>query len=123
MGDIVEMLGFQKDVNKFLAQTDIFCMCSKFEAFGRTTVEAMLSGNFVIGANTAGTTELIDDGVTGILYNQGNSDDLCEKLSWANQNKMEAKEMAKNGRQYMFENMSAERNADEIYHVYEEILD
>ena len=123
MGDIIEMLGFQKDVNKFLAQTDIFCMCSKFEAFGRTTVEAMLSGNFVIGANTAGTTELIDDGVTGILYNQGNSDDLCEKLSWAIQNKMDAKEMAKNGRQYMFENMSAERNADEIYHVYEEILD
>ena len=122
MDEIVEMLGFQKDVNKFLAQTDIFCMCSKSEAFGRTTVEAMLSGNFVVGANTAGTTELIEDGVTGILYNQGSSDDLCAKLSWAIRNKMKAKEMAKNGRQYMFENMSAERNADEIYQLYEEIL-
>ena len=82
----------------------------------------MLAGNFVIGANTAGTTELIENGVTGILYNQGNSDDLCEKLSWTIKNKMEAKEMAKNGRQYMVENMSAERNADEIYQVYDEIL-
>ena len=123
MGDMVEMLGFQKEVNKFLAKSDIFCMCSKYEAFGRTTVEAMLAGNFVVGANTAGTTELIENGVTGILYNQGNSDDLCEKMLWAIKNKTKAKEIAKNGCQYMFENMSAERNADEIYQLYEEILD
>ena len=122
MEDIVEMLGFQKDVNKFLAQSDIFCMCTKWEAFGRTTVEAMLTGNFVIGSNAAGTSELIEDGVTGLFYTPGNSDDLCEKISWAIKNKMKAKEIAKNGQQSML-NMSAKRNADEIYQIYEEILD
>ena len=122
MANRVRFLGYQKYVNVFLNESDIFCMCSKFEAFGRTTVEAMLSGNLVIGANTAGTTDLIDDGTTGILYEQGNVEDLCKKMLSAINNKSKSKEIATSGRQYMFENMSSERNADEIYDVYSEIL-
>lgn len=122
MSDCVKFLGYQKDVNVFLNESDIFCMCSKSEAFGRTTVEAMLSGNLVIGANTAGTKDLIDDGKTGILYEQGNAADLCEKVLAAVNNKSKSKKIAKSGRQYMFENMSAERNAEEIYNLYMEIL-
>lgn len=122
MSDCVRFLGYQKDVNVFLNESDIFCMCSKSEAFGRTTVEAMLSGNLVIGANTAGTKDLIDDGTTGILYEQGNAEDLCEKMLYAINNKSKSREIAESGRKYMFENMSAERNADEIYNLYMEIL-
>ena len=122
MSDRVRFLGYQKDVEVFLNESDIFCMCSKSEAFGRTTVEAMLSGNLVIGANTAGTKDLIDDGVTGIYYEQGNAEDLCEKMLAAINNKSKSKEIAESGRQYMFENMSAERNAEEIYNLYMEIL-
>lgn len=122
MDDRVKFLGYQKDVTLFLNESDIFCMCTRWEAFGRTTVEAMLSGNLVIGANTAGTKDLIEDGVTGLFYEQGNSQDLCEKMLFAINNKSESKEMANNGRQYMFENMSAEKNADEICGLYNEIL-
>ena len=122
MSDCVRFLGYQKDVNVFLNESDIFCMCSKSEAFGRTTVEAMLSGNLVIGANTAGTKDLIDDGTTGILYEQGNAEDLCEKMLYAINNKSKSRKIAESGRKYMFENMSAERNADEIYNLYMEIL-
>lgn len=123
MDSLVRFLGYQKDITPFLNESDIFCMCSKFEAFGRTTVEAMLAGNLVIGADTAGTKDLIDDGVNGILYEQGSSKDLCEKILSAVNNKSKSIEIADYGRQYMFENMSAERNADEIYSLYEEILD
>lgn len=118
----VSFLGFQKDVAKFLTKSDIFCMCTQWEAFGRTTVEAMLSGNLVIGANSGGTKDIINDGVTGILYTQGNSENLYEKLYWAIQNKLKCKEIAKSGRDYIFNNMSAEKNADEIYKLYNEIF-
>lgn len=122
MDSRVKFLGYQKDITPFLNESDIFCMCTRWEAFGRTTVEAMLSGNLVIGANTAGTKDLIDDGVTGILYEQGNSKDLYEKILFAINNKSKSEEIAKYSRQYMFENMSAERNADEIYNLYMGIL-
>ena len=118
----VKFLGYQKDVTPFLNESDIFCMCTRWEAFGRTTVEAMLSGNLVIGANTAGTKDLINDGVTGILYEQGNAEDLCEKMLFAINNKSKSIKIADSGRKYMFENMSAEKNADEIYDLYMEIL-
>lgn len=57
-------------------RADALLMCSRCEALGRVTIEAMLLGKAVIGANTGGTTELITDGVTGLLYEHGNIKDL-----------------------------------------------
>lgn len=61
------------------------CICSittsKMEALGRVTVEAMLAGNLVIGANTGGTVEIIGpNSEYGFLYEQGNSRDLARKM-------------------------------------------
>lgn len=120
--DKVTFFGFQKDVTPYLKQSDVFCMCSHFEAFGRTTVEAMMAGNLVIGANTGGTKDLIEDGKTGILYNSGSADELYQKMRFVIENKQESKEIAKEGQDYMVRNMSSERNADEIYELYQEIL-
>lgn len=122
MDDKVTFFGYQKDVVPYLKQSDVFCMCTRFEAFGRTTVEAMMAGNLAIGANTGGTKDLIEDGKTGLLYSQGSANDLYEKMKWVIENKSESQEIAKSGQEYMVKNMSSERNADEIYELYQEIL-
>ena len=116
-------LGYQHDVESFLKKTDIMFVCARSEAFGRTTVEAMLAGNLVIGTNTAGTKELIRDGETGFLYSLGNTDDLCEKMIYAITHREQSRKIASKGREYMFRNMTAEINADKIYNLYKEILD
>ena len=54
-----------------IEQADIGLTCSRNEAFGRTTVEALLMGKPVIGTNTGGTVDLISDGVDGLLYPPG----------------------------------------------------
>lgn len=120
--DKVKYLGYKKNVEDYYRKADISFTCSQSEAFGRTTVEAMLSGNLVIGADSAGTKELINDGETGILYSQGNSEDLYEKLKHSLLNIEKSKKIANNGRKYMYENMTAEKNADNIYKLYKEIL-
>lgn len=51
---------------------DFEVMCSKFEAFGRVTVEALRSGKLFIGANTGATSEIVEDGITGYVYPVGN---------------------------------------------------
>ena len=38
-----------------MAQADVSVVTSRCEAFGRVTVEAMLTGNLVLGADSAGT--------------------------------------------------------------------
>ena len=76
----------------------------------------------IIGGNVAGTKELLVDGETGLLYEHGNSDDLCEKMIFAMTNIEKSKEMASAGRKFMIENMTAEINADNVYKVYKEVL-
>ena len=118
----VRYLGYRKDVENCFALSDISFTCAGAEAFGRTTVEAMLCGNLVIGADTAGTKELIINGETGYLYKSGDYKNLAEILLKALENKEESRKLAAAGRSYMMDNMTAEINADNVYGVYEKIL-
>ena len=118
----VQMLGYKENVSEYLRRTDIVAMCSKAEAFGRVTVEAMLAGCLVIGANTAGTKELIQDQETGLLYHSGSAECLAKVISKALFQKEKMKAIAANGQKYMVENMTAEINAEKIFNLYQEVL-
>lgn len=78
----VRLLGFQDNPASYLALTDIALTCARNEAFGRTTVEAMLMGKPVIGANSGGTAEIIHDGETGLLYEPGDVSGLADRILW-----------------------------------------
>ena len=55
-------------------------MCSRAEAFGRVTVEAMKLGLPVIGAARGATPELVRDGWNGLLYAHGDANELAGKI-------------------------------------------
>lgn len=67
--DNVRLHGFVKNPNDIYGQMDILLMFSRSEGFGRVTAEAMLRAIPVIGLNNAGTSELINNGETGFLFN------------------------------------------------------
>lgn len=117
-----QFLGYQANVQDYLKKSDIAFTCSTSEAFGRTTVEAMLSGNLVIGANTSGTKELIRDGQTGYLYIQGDVHSLAETIKKALRDRKKSRAIASAGREEMVSTMTADINAAKIYGVYKEIL-
>ena len=118
----IEFSGFSSDTLEKYRENDITCVCSASEAFGRVTVEAMLAGTLVIGANTAATVELIDDNYTGLLYTKGDAQDLASKIEWCFQNVLEAQNIAKNGQQKMKNNMSDDKNAKNVNDVYNSIM-
>lgn len=60
--------GFVDNIDDIYKKIDVLLMCSRNEAFGRVTIEAMLRNIPVIGLDTAGTSELIDDGETGFKF-------------------------------------------------------
>ena len=55
-------------------------MCSRSEAFGRVTVEYLRRGRPVIGTRSGGTPELVEDGVTGFLYEPGDCTALAHRI-------------------------------------------
>lgn len=122
LDDYVEYLGFQPNVNLFYEKSDIAFSTSKCEAFGRKTVEAMLAGCLIISSDTGGSLDIIEDGKTGLFYNEGNPIDLALKIIYAFKHPEEARKMAEAGREYAKENLSADTNADKIRLLYEGIL-
>ena len=124
MDSAVTFFGHQKDPAEFLKQADIAFTCSRFEAFGRVTVEAMMAGCLVVGSKKGGTPELIEDGKTGLLFDPGSNavDHIVEKAQWALENPERARTIAAAGTKRAMERFTASRNADEIARLYRKIL-
>ncbi|OBA00463.1 hypothetical protein ADS46_10890 [Halomonas sp. G11] len=76
----VDFKGYVDNPIELMVENDIFLMCSRNEAFGRVTLEAMSVGCPVIGANSGGTPEILGYGKYGVLYNQYDVEDLSQKV-------------------------------------------
>jgi glycosyltransferase involved in cell wall biosynthesis len=66
------------DVAPFYHAIDVFMLCSKGETFGTVTIEAMACGLPIIGTNTSGTPEILDNGNCGVLVD---ADEVTEWTS------------------------------------------
>lgn len=117
----VQLLGFVKEMDRVWSETDIAIIYSKFEAFGRVTVEAKMSGALTVGFDSGGTSELIDDGVNGYLFDE-KSKKLQDVIRLILQNKEKSREIAINGRESAADFYTSENNAKEIYNLYQEVL-
>ena len=73
--------GFQNNALDYLAAFDTFILASASEGLPRVVLEAMLVNTAVIGSNVVGTSELIQHGETGLLFDYGNTQQLSQHLS------------------------------------------
>jgi glycosyltransferase involved in cell wall biosynthesis len=80
VADHIEFIPFTENPFSHVMNADVALNCSRGEAFGRVTVEAMKLGKPVIGADSAGTRELIRDGWNGLLFRMGDPEDLAGKI-------------------------------------------
>ena len=70
----VRVLGWRDDVADLMAVTDLVLLTSHHESFSLTALEAMACGRPVVAPRVGGLTELIEDGVSGLLYPPGDMD-------------------------------------------------
>lgn len=104
-----------------MRSANVILVCSRSEAFGRVTVEGMYSGRPVIGARAAATAELIKDGVTGLLYSQGDPSDLAGKIEYVYRNPTLATELGRSAKSWVVTNFTRGRYAKEIMAVLDSI--
>lgn len=118
----VEMLGAVTDPGVFFRDADVALMCSRMEAFGRVTVEAMKAGTPVIGARTGGTPEIIREGFNGYLYTPGDAKELADKIELLSRDVQGAREMGERARQFAMERFSLDRHGREFLDLLHEVV-
>jgi glycosyltransferase involved in cell wall biosynthesis len=96
----VKLVGFRSDIPELMKTCDIVAHTSIApEPFGRVIVEGMLSGRPVVASKSGGPNEIIENGVTGMLYTPGDSQALQSVLSELINEPEQASLMAQRGRE------------------------
>lgn len=83
LSDRVHFLGFlgEDEIIRELQDCDLFVLPSFVEGLPVSAMEAMAIGVPVIATNIAGTSELVEDGITGLLVRPSDSDALTDAIA------------------------------------------
>ena len=76
----VILLGFVKDVERFMSSIDIFLLTSEWEGFGYVIVEAMVQSKPVVAFDITSNPEIIIEDQTGFLADFPDVDMFAEKV-------------------------------------------
>ena len=119
--DKINFSGFIADPYEVYIQSDAVLMCSRREALGRVTMEAMSAAKPIIGRASGGTLELIDDNENGLLYD-GGSDELAKCMMKFVEMPEWAREMGERGWLKATENFTIERYSEKIHRVMTRLI-
>ena len=99
-------LEYPDKVREFLTEIDVYALISGIDMSPLTLQEAQLMEKPVVATNVGGIPELMKDGETGFLIEKNNAEELFDKLSLLFSNSEKAKEMGKNGKEFVKNNFT-----------------
>ena len=81
----IALVGFEKNIFKFLLNSDLFILSSLWEDPGWVLVEAAISDTLILSSDCKnGPLEFIENDKGGILFKSNSSNDLVEKFNEIN---------------------------------------
>lgn len=121
--DYVEFISHCDDAKSFLLASDIVLMCSKKEALGRVTIEAMKLGKPVIASNSGANGELIRHMETGLLYQVGDPASLAQEIERLYYDPRKGIEMGKQASSWANANFNLDRYSASVIDVLTAAVD
>lgn len=118
----VSFLGYVSNVNERLKTYDIGINASKSEGFGLITVEYMMAGLIVIASDTGANLELVQDGVTGLVYRYGDAGELADRIRQAVQLCVRGNDMGIKACRDAVEKFDANIVTDKVFSYYMKMI-
>ncbi len=110
------------DVESLVNIFDIGILSTFTEGISNSIMEYMALGKPVIATDGGGTTELVIDGVTGILIPPQSPSILAEKVEYLLENDSIRKKMGREGRKRVEEKFSLNRMKNEHIRLYQKVI-
>ena len=76
--DKIHFIDYTGEPQNYMACADVFCLPSYREGFGSVIIEAASTGIPSAASRIYGITDAVEDGITGLLHEAGNTDQLIE---------------------------------------------
>lgn len=89
-----------------------------YEGFPMTLVEAYANGLPVIASRIGALEELVEHGVTGLLFEAGNPESLAQTMQWALDHPQEMYQMGINARKKYEQSYTAQKNLQQLEDIY-----
>ena len=118
----VHFLGKQERVNELLPLADLMLMPSELESFGLAALEAMACKVPSIATRVGGVPELIDDGLTGLLYPVGDIDAMAQGALGLLNDRARLEDMREAGRKTAQKRFCASLVVPQYVRYYESVL-
>lgn len=123
----VKFFGEQNTLSTFYCQADCFILPSKSEGLSNSLLEAQSYGTPCIVSDILPNRFVVTDEVNGLLFRQGNPNDLAKKIEILiadkSQNQRElARKLSANSRKTIRERFSNEHVTQKLQEVYEALL-
>jgi glycosyltransferase involved in cell wall biosynthesis len=97
--DRVSFLDWVDDPSGYITDADVVCMPSRWESFPYTALEASALARPIVGSNVDGISEIVRDGVSGLLVQPDDAAELAGAIDRLAMDRQLASDMGAAGRQ------------------------
>lgn len=111
-----------QDVAAIYASGAIYVWPGCGEAYGLAYLEAQSAGLPVVAFDTAGVPEVVDNGFSGILTEQGDDNAYAEAIRRLLINPEQRRLMSKNARQHIFDKHTFEQASDSLGKIIQQVI-
>jgi len=122
LADRVIFAGRRQDVREILAASDVYAMPSLDEAFGMAFVEAMAMQCPVVAFDVGGTSEVVQNGQSGLISQPGDLARLAANIALLGNDPTLRRIMGAAGRARVERHFNAARMARDVEDVYRRVL-
>jgi glycosyltransferase involved in cell wall biosynthesis len=123
LGRRVVFTGFRCDVPELLSEAEVSVLPSLSEGLSNALLESMAAGVPVVATRVGGNSEVVQDGLTGLLVPARDSAELAGATGRLLENKNLAATFGQAGLRRVQELFSMERSVHQTEHLYERLLE